>query len=179
MKIRVTTEGKSMAIDLEREQARKVFNAIVLQLLKADGILPADGPPRADRPKEEEPKEEAKEEPEQPVLKEPAEQKPYKKLQGLHAYKGFLYIRCPECGTVKGFCTKELQEGCHCFECGADIPFTEELVPLYVNCQCGRYFRYMTNMSDEVFDINCIDCGSPVAVQYNAKKKIYETIQES
>ena len=35
MKIRVTTEGKSVAIDLEKKLGEKVFKAIVLQLLQA------------------------------------------------------------------------------------------------------------------------------------------------
>ena len=38
MKIRVTTEGKSVAIDLEKKLGEKVFKAIVLQLLQADGM---------------------------------------------------------------------------------------------------------------------------------------------
>ena len=36
----------------------------------------------------------------------------------------------------------------------------------------------MTNMTDTAFDINCLDCGAPVAVQWNEKKGLYETIRE-
>lgn len=27
------------------------------------------------------------------------------------------------------------------------------------------------------FGLNCIDCGQPVAMKYNEKKKLYETIR--
>ena len=58
MKIRVTTEGKSVAIDMDQVLAEKVFKAIVLQLLQASGLedersVPATGelPPVKIRPK--------------------------------------------------------------------------------------------------------------------------------
>ncbi len=38
MKIRVTTEGKSVMVDMEPKLADKVFKALVLQLLQAGGI---------------------------------------------------------------------------------------------------------------------------------------------
>lgn len=37
MKIRVTTEGKSVMVDMEPKLADKVFKALVLQLLQAGG----------------------------------------------------------------------------------------------------------------------------------------------
>lgn len=174
MKIRVTTEGKSVAIDMDQALAEKVFKAIVLQLLQASGFEDKQSQyPAA------EPQEPVAIQPRSKVLEENiTEDKPYKKLDGLHQYKGFLHVKCPECGDIRGFCAKEPMEGFHCFECGADIPFTDKLVPLYIDCQCGRGFKYMTNITDDMFDIDCIECGSPVAVQYNTKKKIYETIRE-
>lgn len=35
-----------------------------------------------------------------------------------------------------------------------------------------------TNETAEMFDLNCLDCGQPVAMKYNVKKKRYETIRE-
>ena len=37
MKIRVSTEGKSVMVDMEPKFADKVFKALVLQLLQAGG----------------------------------------------------------------------------------------------------------------------------------------------
>lgn len=81
-------------------------------------------------------------------------------------------------GISEDFARKSLWKGSTALNVEQIYPFTDKLVPLYINCQCGRGFKYMTNMTDNMFDINCIECGSLVAVQYNAKKKIYETIRE-
>ena len=43
MKIRVTTEGKSVVIDMDQALAEKVFKAIVLQLLQASGLFLPQG----------------------------------------------------------------------------------------------------------------------------------------
>lgn len=168
MRIRITAEGRSVTVELEQELAQKVFSDIVLQLLRADGILSASEPLEG----------EIKERLQSPSLNKSVVEKPHKKLEGLNSYKGFLYVKCPKCGTVRGFCAKEQMDGYHCFECGADMPFTKELVPLHINCQCGGRFKYMTNITDNAFDVNCLECGAPVAVCYNTKKKLYETIRE-
>lgn len=92
-------------------------------------------------------------------------------------YKGFMYIKCPECGTIKGFYTKKESDHYHCDNCGARTDFENPLVLLWINCECGERFRYWTNMTDPAFDVNCLNCGSLVAVQWNEKKGLYETIR--
>lgn len=92
-------------------------------------------------------------------------------------YKGFLYIKCPECEHVKGFYTKKEMDRYHCENCDATTEFEKPLVLMWVNCECGGRFRYMTNMTDPVFDVVCLECGSPVAVQWNERKGLYETIK--
>lgn len=164
MKIRVTTEGKSVMVDMEPKLADKVFKTLVLQLLQAGGDREQPSVSHPLKPVEIPPESEA------------GPEKDCEKLDGLHQYKGFFYTICPECGNIKGFCSKKEIEGAHCFKCGADIPFTEELLPLHVNCECGHHFKYMTNMKEKMFDINCIECGNPVAVRYNDKRNSYETI---
>ncbi len=49
---------------------------------------------------------------------------------------------------------------------------------LWANCECGNNASYLTNSVDGVFDINCIRCGAPAAVEWNSRKKCYMTIQE-
>lgn len=92
-------------------------------------------------------------------------------------YKGFLHIRCPECGAEKGFCSKNGTDNIHCDQCGYEEKFKEPLTPMYVNCECGAGFKYLTNKKEEMFDIPCLKCGAPVPIRYNGKKKIYETIR--
>ena len=92
-------------------------------------------------------------------------------------YKGFMYIKCPECGKVRGFNAKNPTDHYHCDSCGARTEFRDSLVLLWVHCECGKRSKYLTNMEEPVFDINCLECGAPVAVQWNGKKRLYETIR--
>lgn len=91
-------------------------------------------------------------------------------------YRGFMYMRCPECGEIKGFNMKNESDYFHCSNCGKRIILEKPLVPLFVRCECGRQFRYLTNLTEMAFDIPCLECGAPVAVQWNDKKEVYETI---
>ena len=91
--------------------------------------------------------------------------------------KGFLYIECPHCGSRRGFCTKEELKTIRCRDCGGEITTDEPLKPLYMRCHnCGFEGAYRTNIKEKLFDITCKECGSPVAVEYNAKKDIYSSI---
>ena len=93
------------------------------------------------------------------------------------AHSGFLYIKCEHCGSERAYCQKAPSEYSICKRCGSRTYFTEPLKQILVSCECGQRSRYLTNMTDDMFDIQCIDCGSPVAVKYNQKTKCYETIR--
>lgn len=163
MKIRISMPGRSLSVEVEDNHAISVFNRVALQMLgasKLPDIKPISGNESAPQ-KMEVPKKDT-------YIVEDSQ---------LHRYKGFLYLKCPSCGKIKGFCSKEEIKGYHCFDCGADNPFEEELVPLWVNCECGKSFKYMTNLKEESFDIECIDCGNPVAIKWNEKKGIYEPMR--
>lgn len=110
-------------------------------------------------------------EPTEPL--EPAEPMPH--YPPTRKYKGFLYIQCEKCQEVKGFCPKEPISVNRC-KCGYETEL-KDLVPLWVHCECGKRFKYMTNMDEFLFDINCIECGSPVPVKWNKNKRLYETIK--
>lgn len=90
--------------------------------------------------------------------------------------KGFIYWKCRDCGETRGFCLKKESKGIHCINCGSDHLFKEPLKPLYAQCECGKSFRYLTNMEEEIFDLPCLECGSPMSVKWNEKKKIYESM---
>lgn len=94
-----------------------------------------------------------------------------------HLHSGFLYIKCGHCGSECAYCQKQPSEYSICKKCGSRTYFTEPLKQILVSCECGQRSRYLTNMTDDMFDIQCIDCGSPVAVKYNQKTKCYETIR--
>lgn len=159
MKVRVSILGASAVRDYDDETAIRLFRELSGRVLGLDESV------------------------EKSVLLEPEKavknvQKPVKMMppQKLEGYKGFLHLKCPECGVEKGLNIKTPITEFTCRECGAAFA-VEDLVPLYVNCECGSSFRYRTNKQENMFDMTCLNCGQPVAVSWNAKKGIYETIR--
>lgn len=150
----ITTETKRFDLKENEEQSDKRFNEIIMGLL---------GMQRG--------KEETEMEHTENRIARPQE------LKGGHKYKGFLYIRCPECGAERGLCSKAGQHSIHCDECGCNEEFAEPLISMYVKCECGSSFKYMTNKKEEMFDMVCLNCKSPVPMKYNGKKNCYETIR--
>lgn len=150
----ITTETRRFVLKENAEQSEKKFNEIIMGLL---GL------------------QKGKEETEI----EHAENRvaTHQESKDGHKYKGFLYIRCPECGTERGLCSKAGQHSIHCDECGCNDEFEEALIPMYVKCECGSSFKYMTNKKEEMFDMACLNCKAPVPVKYNSKKNCYETIR--
>ena len=68
-------------------------------------------------------------------------------------YKGFLLIRCAQCGELRGFCAKQ---------------------PI---CKCGKHFKYRTNFEEDVFTYSCLSCGAPVDLAYNKEARAYQTVR--
>ena len=150
---KILCKGFKDAPEEEKQRVQVLFDSTIDNYLTAKGITPDTVAPA------------------QPA--EPADQVPHYPL--IQKYKGFLYIKCEECGEVRGFCAKELIRASRC-KCGHETEL-KDLNPLHVHCECGRQFKYMTNMDEFLFDINCIDCGSPVPVKWNKNKRLYETIK--
>lgn len=90
-------------------------------------------------------------------------------------YKGFMIIKCDKCGMVKSFCSRQPITHCIC-DCGNHTELNK-LKRLYVNCECGMNSKYLTNMTEQLFDAECIECGYPVTVQWNQKKYVYTTVR--
>lgn len=206
MKVRISIPGIYMVMDMKEEQAHTAFRkmAEMLWLINSKNQeRPAES--RAEQEKEQgiteldslkEPEFEPSENPSPyippmvPEQEPPSMQEtnggvePYGKEIEEEAvepkmissgYGGFLYIKCPDCGKIKGFCAKTRLNNFRC-DCGS-VTRLEHMVPLYMNCECGRNSKYLTNMEEAAFDITCYDCGSPVAVSWNPKKRQYETIR--
>lgn len=178
MKVRVSMQGATAVVELEENKAGKVFKELAGQLL----IYGLGGNETMNEPFNE-PEEEVLAEPEpertEPVPEEEQEEdevseKKVPLMLSSQGYKGFLYIKCSKCGEVRAFCSKAPLRYCRC-DCGNQEEL-HDLVPMYAKCECGRTYRYLTNLEEAAFDVNCIACGSPMSVQWNAKKKVYEAI---
>lgn len=96
--------------------------------------------------------------------------------QGAEGYKGFLLVKCEECGKLRGFCAKSPATSSRC-ECGHRTEL-HGLKPAFLKCKCGSQFKYKTNATEEVFDFPCLQCGNPVDLQLNKRKNAYVTIED-
>lgn len=90
-------------------------------------------------------------------------------------YSGFLHLKCSGCGATKTFCTKKPMSVYHCYDCGTDTALANNMTPVYANCECGKRSRYMTNVTEWGFDLTCVVCGAPVAVEYRSGINQYQT----
>lgn len=159
MSLTITTKTRRFTVKLKETECEQLFDQILVGVLKRK------------------PKQEIK----QPMPKEEIDCKKTEsnKEERISAYKakGFQYIQCSHCKKENGFSTKEPISNYTCKECGNVTNYNKPLVPLYINCECGGRYFYLTNKTEPSFDVPCLSCGQPIAVQYNEKKGIYETIR--
>ena len=92
-------------------------------------------------------------------------------------YKGFLLIKCNTCGRIHAFNSRTITSRHQCRDCNRVMDL-ENLVPLQADCECGQKSRYRTNIEEPMLDVTCIACGNPVTVEWNSKKKYYQTVRE-
>lgn len=70
-------------------------------------------------------------------------------------FTGFLYVRCEKCGQERGFCAKTPISSCYCRECGGKT-------------------ELKNNIQDAAFDMPCLNCEAPVALEWNENKNRYQ-----
>lgn len=75
-------------------------------------------------------------------------------------YKGFLLIRCAQCGELRGFCAKQPISSYRCATCNGETPL-HDLTSAHIRCKCGKHFKYRTNFEEDVFTYSCLSCGAP------------------
>ena len=169
MKLIVTIPGSRFAADLPDEACVTRYRVFVDTLLDTmtneDDYIDDDVPDKRPNP--------------EPVSDPEHKQEIYAKEsdEPVVAQRGFLHLKCPHCGGVFGFCSKHERDHVICKECGQEFGFDQPLVALYVNCECGSSFKYYTNRTEPIFDIECLNCKAPVSVEYIVKRQLYQTIR--
>ena len=91
-------------------------------------------------------------------------------------YRGFLIIKCRSCGNVHSFCPQQSIKNYTCPKCNSTTEL-RGMRPAFINCKCGKSFKYMTNIQDEKFTYTCFQCGSPNDMQLNGKKNAFVNIK--
>lgn len=94
-------------------------------------------------------------------------------------HSGFLYLRCPSCGAERGFCARYPIFDATCKNCGKLIPLPDRLVSIFFRCECGKSYKYLTNITDPMFDLSCMECGTPNTVILNRKRGVYVDVKKS
>ena len=195
MKIRLSMQGESLNVEVADKKAMGIYRGLAERLLLQTGVSESQTEKEeAEKPPEKIVREDAnmKDEPEErspfsPLIRvaEEAQHNFQNAMSGLanslsenepEQYRGFLLIRCEHCGKIRAYCSN-YPVTYHKCECGHKTDL-HDLKPLYANCECGQRSYYRTNIEDPMIDVNCISCGAPVAVEWNAKKKRYGTIKE-
>lgn len=95
---------------------------------------------------------------------------------GHQRYKGFLFIKCRACGKMKGFCAKKPIDTYTCI-CGEKTP-VQDLVPMVAACKCRKIWTYRTNADDQAIEMECIACGNPIDLVWNARRGKYVSIED-
>lgn len=112
----------------------------------------------------------------------PAKVKPVQPAESAHRapepptaaeFTGFLYVRCEKCGQERGFCAKTPISSCYCRERGGKTEL-KNMRQVNIWCECGSSYRYHTNIQDAAFDMPCLNCESPVALEWNENKNRYQ-----
>ncbi|MDO4649901.1 MAG: hypothetical protein Q4B26_14775 [Eubacteriales bacterium] len=93
--------------------------------------------------------------------------------RNMEGYKGFLYLKCPNCDKVKGF-NARIEIKSHRCSCGHEFEL-KDLKPMYTHCDCGKDFKYFTNMDEDKFSYDCLNCGSRVRMKINTRRTAYVT----
>lgn len=109
------------------------------------------------------------------AIKKPTRKVAQQQMNGPAEYKGFLLIRCDQCGDTHAFCAKLPISTYRCRECGGRTPLVS-MSRLMVTCECGAKHNYLTNIVTQQMDVTCFTCGAPVAVEWNEKLQRYTTI---
>lgn len=89
-------------------------------------------------------------------------------------YVGFVMIKCDHCGITRGTMLRQHSKTYRC-ACG-EITRLHDLKRLFVDCSnCGRHFKYWTNITEERTTVKCLECSKPVKIRINGRKTAYVT----
>lgn len=85
-------------------------------------------------------------------------------------------VECDDCGKLtflnRNTCKDEMIT---CVNCKHDIEIDESMVaPAEYECECGERYRLGVHSVSDTVSINCRNCGTPIDLTWNKKKRRYE-----
>lgn len=162
MRLSLNSPVARLVVDIPEEQIMELMR---LALDKASGTTPA-------------PVIKTVEKKEVPVTPKPEPKKEVVKTTTPEAkeYSGFLHIKCESCGKFRSFMPKNPIKQNGCKECG-HVTDLKDMKELYVDCECGAKFKYLTNADDPTITMECYKCGTPIDLEHNRKHNTYQTMK--
>lgn len=90
-------------------------------------------------------------------------------------YRGFILYRCQVCGKAYAINAHDPVSSVECKGCGSKVNLHDVVVAELQCPQCGRVWKYQTNeVGADVF-VGCIQCGTKMHGEWNAKCRRYVT----
>lgn len=181
-KLRLSVPGKSLAVEMPREDANVWFATLTDALLNTPVEAESESDSEPDEPEESVPDLPESEEPEshapaQPTVCMDSKEDIPEEPESKQTYHGFLMIRCEHCGEVAGYNSKFENTFHKCRACSGKTDLVD-LKLMYARCPaCGKLWVYHTNLDDRLAEITCIACGSPITMEQD-KYGMYQTIQK-
>lgn len=87
--------------------------------------------------------------------------------------KGFVNIKCPECGKVHTTCLHEERTIFNCKACGQPVAL-EGLKSIKMECpRCRFKARYLTNRQERRIQMECLNCSQPVNFRQGFRRGNY------
>ena len=165
MRIRIDTPLAKLTADLSEDQVAEILGIALDYAVGYD-------PSKSLEPKTPAPVVETAPAPAEPVQSKVT---PVPETPARVEYKGFLYLQCKDCGKFKGFMPKTPIHKYHC-DCGSTT-YLNSMRVMRVECKCGQKFKYLTNALDSVITMDCMNCGSPIDLEFHERKQEYVTIE--
>lgn len=89
------------------------------------------------------------------------------------AVRGFVSIKCPECGKVHNTCLHEERIIFNCKACGQPVAL-EGLKSIKMECpRCHFKARYLTNRQERKIQMECLNCSQPVNFRQGYRRGNY------
>lgn len=87
--------------------------------------------------------------------------------------KGFVSIKCPECGRVHNTCLHEERTIFNCKACGQPVAL-KGLKSIKMECpRCRFKARYLTNRQERKIQMECLNCSQPVNFRQGFRRGNY------
>ena len=105
---------------------------------------------------------------------EPAAPAPENKKEEVEeGYRGFLLVKCQNCGKIYAYNARGETTESTCRECGHVTPLRMLAQALFECPECGTKWNYKTNLTDADAACRCVRCGAEMRSRWHKNLRKY------